>query len=412
VRGRGEGSYFKEGDAFCWRLKVRGSNIVRKAPTQAALRKKVKAALDELEKRGIVLEADQRELTTGAYMAQWLETFVKRSRANKTHRQYEQVTRCYIVPHIGKVKLRSLTTTHVQEMLNRMSDAGHEPGTVDLARRVLRRALNMAMNQKPPLLIHNPVTGTEKPKAGPKIVRAMTPEQMDAVLAECSRWRELKTRPGVRIRAHRYGPMIGVMLYTGVRISEAMGWMWLDWHPRSEPRPTLQVRRKLEWTAKGAWQFADLKRPKSRRDLPLTGQCMAFLEAQRRLQGEERAACRGYYTENGLIFTTETGQPVIERNVQRALDQIIASINAQLGPDRAAAHLPHFSLHDLRRSYGTRLANEGVPVHVLQHLMGHEDASTTMRYYMRSWSTDMASAVSVLEPKIAKKDLPGTCAAV
>ncbi len=39
------------------------------------------------------------------------------------------------------------------------------------------------------------------------------------------------------------------------------------------------------------------------------------------------------------------------------------------------------SIHDLRRTYGTRTA-EFVPMHVLQKSMGHKDISTTVRYYL------------------------------
>ena len=39
------------------------------------------------------------------------------------------------------------------------------------------------------------------------------------------------------------------------------------------------------------------------------------------------------------------------------------------------------SIHDLRRTYGTRRADV-VPMHVLQKWMGHSDASVTARFYL------------------------------
>jgi integrase/recombinase XerD len=37
-------------------------------------------------------------------------------------------------------------------------------------------------------------------------------------------------------------------------------------------------------------------------------------------------------------------------------------------------------VHSLRHSYGTELAARGVPLPVIQRLMGHADVRTTMRY--------------------------------
>jgi integrase len=46
--------------------------------------------------------------------------------------------------------------------------------------------------------------------------------------------------------------------------------------------------------------------------------------------------------------------------------------------DRAAGGL---RFHDLRHSYATWLATDGVPVNVLKTVMGHEAASTTLNLY-------------------------------
>ena len=42
------------------------------------------------------------------------------------------------------------------------------------------------------------------------------------------------------------------------------------------------------------------------------------------------------------------------------------------------------SFHDLRHSYATWLVSDGVPVNVVQRLMGHENASTTLNRYVHA----------------------------
>jgi site-specific recombinase XerD len=87
-----------------------------------------------------------------------------------------------------------------------------------------------------------------------------------------------------------------------------------------------------------------------------------------------------------FVFTTETGEPMIERNAQRALDAILA-----------AARLPHFSHHDLRRTFGTHLASSGVSSYVLQSVMGHENISTTFDHYVFAFGSDLADAMKLAE---------------
>ncbi|MCA9233806.1 MAG: site-specific integrase, partial [Planctomycetales bacterium] len=41
------------------------------------------------------------------------------------------------------------------------------------------------------------------------------------------------------------------------------------------------------------------------------------------------------------------------------------------------------SAHDLRRSFGQRMADAGVPVRLLQAMMRHRSFTTTEQYYLR-----------------------------
>jgi len=45
-----------------------------------------------------------------------------------------------------------------------------------------------------------------------------------------------------------------------------------------------------------------------------------------------------------------------------------------------AAGFPHLRFHDLRHTFGTRIAAAGVPLRTLQEWMGHRDFKTTLIY--------------------------------
>ena len=42
--------------------------------------------------------------------------------------------------------------------------------------------------------------------------------------------------------------------------------------------------------------------------------------------------------------------------------------------------MPYFRIHDLRHTFGTTLAAEGVDIVTIKDLMGHADITTTMKY--------------------------------
>lgn len=55
-----------------------------------------------------------------------------------------------------------------------------------------------------------------------------------------------------------------------------------------------------------------------------------------------------------------------------------------------------FSFHDLRRTFGTNLANKGISPKVLQKLMGHASLETTMKYYVNADMDEKRKAVESL----------------
>jgi len=58
-------------------------------------------------------------------------------------------------------------------------------------------------------------------------------------------------------------------------------------------------------------------------------------------------------------------------------------------------------LHDLRRSAITNWAKK-IPIQVVQQLAGHEDISTTRKYYLSVRYEDLASANNFLNKVLAE----------
>ncbi|WP_342377333.1 site-specific integrase [Myxococcus stipitatus] len=142
-----------------------------------------------------------------------------------------------------------------------------------------------------------------------------------------------------------------VAIKTGLRQGELMGLKWIDLDLQ---RGKLQVRRSIWKGIEGL--------PKGGRertvDLPLS--TVEALKAHRHLRG-------------AYVFCQEDGQlltaGLMRRPLERCLQQ--ANIHREQG---------HIGWHDLRHTYGSHLAMRGVPLKVIQELMGHATIEMTMRY--------------------------------
>jgi integrase len=78
----------------------------------------------------------------------------------------------------------------------------------------------------------------------------------------------------------------------------------------------------------------------------------------------------------GFVFPSSTGTKLDGNNLRKEFSKALK-----------AAGIEDFRFHDLRHTYGTRLAQAGVELFTISRLMGHKDVKTTMRYLHHSTET-------------------------
>ncbi|HUO69365.1 MAG TPA: site-specific integrase, partial [Solirubrobacteraceae bacterium] len=148
---------------------------------------------------------------------------------------------------------------------------------------------------------------------------------------------------------------------TGLRVGELQG---LDWRSVDFVHSRIRVRR--TWDRKEQ-AFTTPKSRRSERSVPMPDVVAGELE---RLL---RAYCPDVVDPDpdALVFGhPETGEPLGWRLMYERLRDALA----------AASLEPAFGFHNLRHSYGTALAAQGVAMRTLQEWMGHRDIATTQRY--------------------------------
>jgi integrase len=77
-----------------------------------------------------------------------------------------------------------------------------------------------------------------------------------------------------------------------------------------------------------------------------------------------------YRTDSELVFAhPESGQPLDRSKLVRRFKDALQR-----------AEVRRVTFHELRHTFGTRMAAAGVPLRTIQHWMGHVDAKTTQVY--------------------------------
>jgi integrase len=141
---------------------------------------------------------------------------------------------------------------------------------------------------------------------------------------------------------------------TGLRQGElvALRWRDVDWLAGR-----VRVRRSY---VRG--EFGTPKSQRSSRSVPLADRVMAELDAH-----QQRSRYRG---DDDLVFCHPLLGGPLERS--RLLKRYEAAA--------ARAGLREVRFHDLRHTFGTRMAAAGVPMRTRQEWLGHRDFKTTLIY--------------------------------
>lgn len=210
----------------------------------------------------------------------------------------------------------------------------------------LRAAMSRAV--KWGMLDRNPLTGVSRAKEGRnKSIRPLSVDEEKSLLALLQDSKTLERR---RLKA-----LLLLSIDTGCRRGEVFG---LDWRDVDFRTFSITVR------GKGA-------KSGQTREIPLSDRAVDALKTWKAYIGAE-----------GLAFPGENGAK---------LDNVNTSWRALL----RKAGIVGLRWHDLRHTFGTRLAMAGVPLPTIQRLMGHASITTTQRY-LHATADDARQAIAKL----------------
>lgn len=334
--------------------------------------------LKELQRKGVPV--DVTTATVAQYLWQWLEVVAKPEVRPTTYVTYELLVRLYMVPGLGKRKLRGLQSEQVRTWLNRLrSQCQCCTQGKDAKRAELGRARCCAKSPAE-CCMQYPSTGTLR--AVLRVLRAALQDAVENEILARNVARQVKMPVG-RIRKekpwnaeeaalfleaakdHRLYALWSVALAVGLRRGEALGLRWSD---VDLTNGVLHLEQAL-YRVGGELAAHELKTEGSSSTIPLPSKLVQILRRHRHDQLSDAAISEA--NRQGLVFTSSRGTPLEPRNVNRAFSELVKK--AGVRPIR---------LHDLRHSCATLLFTMGVEAATVQRILRHSSIAVTTGVYM------------------------------
>jgi integrase len=266
-------------------------------------------------------------------------------RRRTTLMDYDSYLRVHLVPFFGATSLDSIDEDDIDAFIAYERSEGKAPKSIRNWVGFLHSIFTYAEKRKwsrsnPCKLVDLPAVGGPDPD-----IRFLDQGELEAVVHA--------------VPADRLGQTEHVLYLTaamtGLRQGELLGLRWrdIDWAARK-----IRVRQSY---VRG--EYGKPKSKRSSRGVPL---------ATRIARDLERHFMRSaYQADDDLVFGhPELGRPLDRSKIRKRFRRAV---------HRAGAR-PDVRFHDLRHTFGTRMAGAGVPLRTLQEWMGHRDIKTTQIY--------------------------------
>lgn len=161
---------------------------------------------------------------------------------------------------------------------------------------------------------------------------------------------------------HRLRLLVILALRTGCRISELLALRYSD-----ITKDGLHIRKQL-YVSGSNYSIVSPKAKASVRTIPLSEDTLSEISEHKKWHKKEMLK-NGYRTD--YIFTTSSGNFYHISTVRKSCNRVYKKIGVR-----------PLGFHVYRHTFGSHLANTGTPIQTVAALMGHDNISTTAKYYI------------------------------
>ena len=343
--GRWEGRYTAGFDPDTGKRITR--NVLGKS--QAEVKQKLKEAIQTTENLDI---KKYEQYTVGQWAQVWFEVYAKPNIRESTALYYKNYIDNHIVPSIGKIPLKKLTSLDIQKFYNKMRTSGRvkrfknmknkglSNKTIRGVHMMLHGCLEQAVKER--ILPYNPTNGCRIPPKEKKEMKVIPQEKIGAYL----------------IQAQQYGvlPIFYLELCSGLRRGELLA---LQWDDLDFETGVLTISKQVS-LVRGKIVMSVPKTKSSIRKLVLPPAVVQVLREYR-----ESVHSRWMFPSPVL-----KDLPLNPGSVYDRLQLILEHANCK-----------QVRFHDLRHTYAVMAIKSGDDIKTVQENLGHATAAFTLYVY-------------------------------
>lgn len=380
-----EGNVRKRGDKWYYSFEAAQVDGKRKriervgGYSEKEARKALRKAIDEYENGNVQIKLDK--MSVADYFNYWLVNYVERNLKYNTVKNYRNILKKYIIPKLGKYRVRTLSPEMLQEFIDDIADnATTKQGnplaqhTVAIIFTVTKEALRRAVFPYR-IIKDNPMAYVDMPKYEPQPKKT----KQDLKIISLDQYRELLNYFPVADSFHM--PLV-IAFNTGMRRGEICA---LTWDKIDLVNNTITVDSNMIQHGKGTYELASPKTKASYRTIDIGQTLVNELKEKRKSQMENQMRYGRLYDKSNFVCTEENGTPVLPNSIK---------YKAQLVQDKL--HM-NFNFHSLRHTHATMLLEAGEKMKVVSERLGHSRISTTMDTYSHVTHKMRKNTVSLIE---------------
>lgn len=331
----------------------------------------------------------------------------------------------HVVPHIGRLKMSEIVSTHIDKIVVNLLKEGKQPKTIRNIFNTIRSCFDYAFRKK--IIRENPCLRCEPL---PKISRdsklhTFNEDQVQRFLSEA-----LTKDYEIRIKGHtrqytvyngsgqpftvtdytehrsvsiQFRALFTLAIYGGFRRGELVG---LNWDDVDFTDRTIRIQQAVSLSDEGQY----LKTPKTeagKRTVKVPKVCFDLLKEwkteQTKICVELGSKWEGYrgrdFGKNPVFIQTNTGRRMNVQTPSAKFAKIIKAYNQTVDESE---RLPLIRLHDLRHTSATHLIANGVDIETVAKRLGHSKASFTLDVYGHALEENDEKASDTLEQIFTK----------
>ena len=302
---------------------------------------------------GIIIEEKSDAVLFMDYAREWMIKRMKNYPAS-TWKSDEQRLRVYILPHLSEFPISSIKGTQIRNVLIRISEPNFvkqgltiSPATMTRVKALMSAIFGDALNEDPPLVNFNPVTGIrlKDKRRGVKKPRHLANAEQCLKFIECAN--EIGKLEWV---------VASIFLMSGLRKQELIALRWKSFDAKAH---SLTVSEKYEQTT-NTIKIGTKAGEDSIRTVPISSVLtQALLSYQKETS---------YPAPDDFIVCRADGRFLGARDINRLIEEIRKKAGLDISP------------HGLRHTFGREFAQNTGNIKALQSILGHSSSSTTDLY--------------------------------